>query len=133
MKVKFAVLADYGGIDAGGKLNIIGVFSRFNPPTLPHSHHLFFVVAQFEADHSEAGNTQNVSFSVIAPDGEPIVVMDMLPFELQPAPNPSDIIEFPFALAMQGLTFLKEGDYKVRISINEETAFSLDFILQKKQ
>ncbi|MEX0801468.1 MAG: hypothetical protein WD379_09650 [Dehalococcoidia bacterium] len=53
MEVTLAVLADYANVSREGKLNILGVFSEINPPSLPFRLPQMYLVLSVEIAPTE--------------------------------------------------------------------------------
>jgi hypothetical protein len=112
MEVNFAFLCDYAD-QSGGKMTAIGIgFDAIYAAKMPAAHPLFFSVISLKFSPAEVGQ-KRVGMRLIDEDGQNVIPpMDMTANVLPP---PSGFLYRTqrIALAMQGVTFKKYGDYSV--------------------
>jgi len=119
MQLKFAHLADYVGVDAAGKLTIVGqfglVYDQLKARPIPFPP--FYIVAVFQA-HVTEGTDHQVRIHLVNSDGGPVLP----PFEGQLKFAPSGkgkplqanlIVGFG-----PGLTVPDLGDYEFRFVVD---------------
>ena len=119
MEVTLAVLADYANISREGKLNILGVFSELNPPSLPFRLPQMFLVISIETTAAEGG--REFPFQVLLWDDDGNERLSLEQTLAVPAPSqPSEGRTINQLLGLSGVRFDKVGDYAFRILISGE-------------
>lgn len=121
-------LCDYAGIDGAGKLNIIGMFGRFNFPKVPTTYPRFYIVLQMRAAPEDIGKAPNVAVSVLDPHGT--LVFPEQPIQLAAVPTPTEqdgTITFNLALEVNGTVFTQYGMHNVSVKIDGRRAGKLAF------
>ena len=63
IRAEYALLADYVNTADKGKLNILGVATRLNPPSYPFVCGSMFFVAKVEFDREDVGKDLNISLA----------------------------------------------------------------------
>lgn len=119
MDIDLALLADAATIDAGGKLNILGVFDRLNARSFPARHGRVALVLRFSAGLHEAGE-HTVDIVLKDPDGEEVVHLDG---QVQLGPGPMHAggeIRVPHVLNLDGLVFEQPGRYSFDLRVDGE-------------
>ncbi len=119
MDVSLAVLSDFASVTQEGKLNIMGIFGEVNPPGLPFSLPLMYLVIVFDASPAEIGSDKNVRVVMLDGEGrEGLRIENTL--AVPPGGRPGHRANFNAILALQGVTFQQPGDYQFSILINGE-------------
>jgi hypothetical protein len=119
MDVSLAVLSDFASVTQEGKLNIMGIFGEVNPPGLPFSLPLMYLVIVFDASPAEVGSEKNVRVVMLDGEGrEGLKVENTM--AVPAAGRPGRRTSFNAILALQGVTFTQPGDYEFSILINGE-------------
>jgi hypothetical protein len=99
LEVEWAVLADHALVDAGGKLSVIGIFSRLWAAVFPSGHPVLFLVAAW------AGQPQRVvivELRVWGPGGE-LILSGQQQVQLGPDGKSNGIFQLaPFLLPTPG-------------------------------
>ena len=119
MDIDLALLADAATIDAGGKLNVLGVFDRINAASFPARHGRVAMVLRFTAGLDEAGEHE-VEIVLRGPEGEEIVRLDG---NIQFGPGPMHTggeIRVPHVLNLDGLVFENPGRHTFEVSVDGE-------------
>lgn len=119
MDVSLAVLSDFASVTQEGKLNIMGIFGEVNPPGLPFSLPLMYLVIVFDASPAEVGSEKNARVVMLDGEGrEGLSIENSL--AVPPPGRPGRRTTFNAILALQGVTFQQPGDYEFSILINGE-------------
>lgn len=108
MEIDLALLADAATIDAGGKLNVLGVFDRIHASSFPARHGRLAMVLRFSAGLDEAGEHE-VEIVLRDPDGEELMRLDG---NIHFGPGPMQTggeIRVPHVLNLDGLVFSDPG------------------------
>lgn len=119
MDVDLALLADAATIDAGGKLNILGVFDRINASSFPARHGRVAMVLRFTAGLDEAGEHE-VEIALHGPGGDEIVRLDG---DIHFGPGPMQTggeIRVPHVLNLDGLVFEDPGRHTFEVRVDGE-------------
>ena len=69
MEVALALLADYANVTKEGKLNLLGLFSMINAPSLPWTHPQMQLVLSLEATPAEWDSSKKVEIKLLDADG----------------------------------------------------------------
>lgn len=110
MEIDLALLADAATVDAGGKLNVLGVFDRINASDFPARHGRVALVVRFTAGVDEAGEHE-VEIVLKDPRGERVVGLDG---KINFGPGPrygGGEMRVPHVLNLDGLVFQEPGRY----------------------
>lgn len=119
MDVKLALLADYVNMTREGKLNLMGLFTVINAPSLPWSHPQMQVVLQMEADPAEWGKQKNIEVTLMDQDAHTILTMRT---ELTvPKGKSGKPVQLNTILSFHNVVFKSAGDYVFAILIGGET------------
>ena len=119
MDVSLAVLSDFASVTQEGKLNIMGIFGEVNPPGLPFSLPLMYLVIVFDASPAEIGSEKSIRVVMLDGEGrEGLRIENNL--AVPPAGRPGHRVNFNAILALQGVTFQQPGDYQFSVLINGE-------------
>lgn len=119
MDIDLALMADAATIDAGGKLNVLGVFDRINASSFPARHGRISLVLRFIAGLHEAGEHE-VEITLRNPDGDEVVGLDgNLHFGPGPMHSGGEI-RVPHVINLDGLVFEEPGRYTFELRIDGE-------------
>ncbi|MBA7663758.1 hypothetical protein ES703_71806 [subsurface metagenome] len=119
MDVKLALLADYVNMTPEGKLNLMGLFTVINAPTLPWSHPQMQLVLQMEADPAEWGKQKKIEIILMDQDANTILTIGS---ELTvPKGKSGKPVQINTILNFHNVTFKTAGDYAFVILIGGET------------
>lgn len=119
MEIDLAILADAATIDAGGKLNVLGVFDRINASSFPARHGRVAMVLRFTAGLHEAGEHE-LEIVLKDPDGEEMVRLDG---NIHFGPGPMHTggeIRVPHVLNLDGLVFEEPGRHSFDLRVDGE-------------
>ncbi len=115
MEVPLAVLADSANVSQEGKLNIMGIFSQIDAPSLPHQHSQMALVIAMEV---EVGQEHQAGITCMDADGgtllEATATIEVPIQDSTPRTTVNHIIN------LQQFEFPREGDYSFRILLNGE-------------
>lgn len=117
MDIDLALLADAATIDAGGKLNILGVFDRINATSFPARHGRLAMVLRFSAGLDEAGEHE-MEIVLRDPDGEELMRLDG---NIHFGPGPMQAggeIRVPHVLNLDGLVFSEPGRHTFDLRVD---------------
>ncbi len=126
-------MADLANVDAGGKLNIIGVFSRFNPANLPHSHPLMFLVATCMFHPSETSSQRALRIEIVNPDGGIVFQVGPIGLSVPPPQRAGSEIEVPLVMQINDLKLETEGPHKVVIMLDSDVKGEFSFAVELKE
>jgi len=119
MDVKLALLADYANVTKEGKLNVMGIFTIINAPTLPWVHPQMQLVLQLEAGAAEWGIQKNIEIKLMDVDANNILSIGA---NLQvPRGKAGKPVQINSIMSFNNIEFKAEGDYAVAILIGGET------------
>ncbi len=124
MEIDLVLLADAATIDAGGKLNILGVFDRISVPKFPAKHPHAALVLRFSASMHEGGS-HTVEIVLKDPDGKELMNVNGDLHVGPGGPLAGGQILVPQVLNMGGLVFPKAGQYSFDVRIDGEHQVSL--------
>lgn len=124
MNITIAALADFAKIAEGGKLNILGVFSRIHAERVPFVHPQMRLVVRFEFNSSEAGD-KKYRIELVDEDGKALSVMDGS-FEVERS-NKGDPSTINLITRFDDMLFPKFGDYEFRVLLNGRTESIVPF------
>ena len=114
MEVTFAFLCDYADT-TGPKLTAVGVgLDTIHAAGVPAKHHLMYAVAGFTFTRAEtqSGHKQ-IGIYMVDADGVPVMPSIKLDVSMEAPQSGYGYRTQRVALALQGLTFAKYGDYSV--------------------
>ena len=112
MEVNFAFLCDYAD-QSGAKMTAIGIgFDTIYSAKVPAMHPLFFSVISIKFSTTEVGQ-KRIGMRLIDDDGQNAVPPMDTTINVAPPPPGFLYRTQRIALALQGVTFKKYGDYSV--------------------
>jgi hypothetical protein len=117
MENTLALLCDYAMVSQEGKLSILGIFDRVNPPRLPGLVPSMFVVTSWKAEDDERAATKQFRIAVAQPDGNELVKAE---FSVVVPPDAPEPIRINHILGLAGLLLPSEGRYSVRVFVDDE-------------
>ncbi len=114
MEVTFAFLCDYADT-TGPKLTAVGVgLDTIHAAEVPAKHPLLYAVAAFTFTRAEIqSGRKQIGIHMVDADGVPVMPAINLDVALEPPQPGYSYRNQRVALALQGLTFAKYGDYSV--------------------
>jgi hypothetical protein len=119
MEVNLAVLADYANRTDDGKMNIMGIFSDVDPPSLPFVLTSMFLVILFDASPDEIGQTKPLAIVLRDSDGREMLRLNN-EAAIPPPPRPGGRAQVNIVLGLMGLRFERVGDYEFSVLVSEE-------------
>lgn len=123
MQLLFCLLADSVNVSREGKLNVLGIFNAITASQLPAVHPQMHVVMRFEATPGEYGTTQNVEVKLIDQDGKSILAA---PKQIDvPTDGGGRNVELNLMLVLNNVLFEGEGEYSIRVLVNNDEKGSL--------
>ena len=116
MKVEVFSLCDFASADAGGKLNVIGIFDTIYAPNVPVTHGFCALALRVRFDHVEEGN-KKLKLSFIDSDGKPVMqsIETVLPVRM--AANGSSA-SAQLVSIMSQISFPNFGEYAIELAID---------------
>lgn len=130
MEVKLAALADFASLSREGKLSLLGIFDRVNPPSLPYTHPNMYLVIIFDASPAEAGLTREVRVTLLDANGNSILSLGQEIVIPQPH-RPGARIRINQLLALAGLKFTKAGDYQFSILVGDDEKDTVSLVVNE--
>ena len=124
MDIDLALIADAATVDAGGKLNILGVFDRITAAEFPAQHGRLCLVLRFSASVSEAG-PHPVLITLKGPAGKEVFRLDG---EMNLSPGPGSAgegIHVPQVLNLDGVVFQHPGQYSFDVAVDGQHHVSI--------
>jgi hypothetical protein len=122
MTIDLSLLCDAATLDAGGKLNILGVFDRIHAREFPARHGRICLVLRVAATATDAGE-HKAEIRLVTPGGDDLVRLDG---SLQVGPGRGDeVTRIPHVLNLDGVVFPEAGNYRFEVSLNGEHAVTL--------
>lgn len=117
MEVSLALLADYANVTKEGKLNLLGLFSVINAPSLPWKHPQMQLVLSLEATPAEWDTSKKVEIKLLDADAREKLtrVADLK----VPRGKSGRNVLINSIIAINNLRFDAEGDYAFHILIGE--------------
>ena len=114
MEVTFAFLCDYADT-TGPKLTAVGVgLDTIHAAEVPVKHHLLYAVAGFTFTRAETqSGRKQIGIHIVDADGVPVMPSIKLDVSMEAPQSGYSYRTQRVALALQGLTFAKYGDYSV--------------------
>ena len=114
MEVTFAFLCDYADT-TGPKLTAVGVgLDTIHAAEVPAKHHLMYAVAGFTFTRAETqSGRKQIGIHMVDADGVPVMPSIKLDVSMEAPQSGYSYRTQRVALALQGLTFAKYGDYSV--------------------
>lgn len=114
VEVAFAFLCDYADT-SGPKLTVVGVgLDTIHATEVPAKHHLMYAVAGFTFTRAETQTgRKQVGIHMVDADGVPVMPAIKLEMPVEAPLAGYNYRTQRIALALQGLTFPKFGDYSV--------------------
>jgi hypothetical protein len=121
VKLEFLAFSDYAAVDASGKINLVGIFTRLDLPSVPMKLHRFYVSVSGRAEEGDFGKQQDLHFQLLDPDGQVTaldqkVTLGALPRAALPD---SEVVMF-FLLEVNQHSFEKYGKYQLRAAVGGE-------------
>ena len=118
MEVSLALLADYANVTKEGKLNLLGLFSMINAPSLPWTHPQMQLVLSLEATPAEWDSSKKVEIKLLDADGNTKFTISS---ELKvPRGQSGRNVVINSIIAINNLRFDTEGDYAFHVLIGED-------------
>ena len=123
MEVALALLADYANVTKEGKLNLLGLFSMINAPSLPWTHPQMQLVLSLEATPAEWDSSKKVEIKLLDADGNTKLTIGS---DLKvPRGQSGRNVLISSIIAINNLRFDTEGDYAFHILIGGDDKKSI--------
>lgn len=129
MQVKLFLLADFANRDAAGKENILGVFSRINPPDFPYTHDAMYLVIRLVAELGEMVEKRRLRVILCDEDGNELANMEA-DFQV-PHSEQGIRPEMSFILVLRNLELDKPGSYEFRLFIDKDQKETLPLVVSQ--
>ena len=118
VKVAMLLTAEYAAVEsATGKLNILGVFNRFEVERLVEPHRSVFLVTRIAGERADSPSTHNLAVKLTDPDGAKMVELTGN-FEM-PAGAQGIDPECDFVLKFDQLAFKLAGIYRFNVDVDD--------------
>lgn len=130
MDVRLCVLCDYATVSQDGKLSILGMFDQINPPALPLTLPLMYVVTVFEVSPVEANTTKELRLILAGADGAEVLRVEQS-LTVPPAPLPGRPIVLNHVLGLAMPVFSKSGDYAFHVLVGGEEKGRASLLVNK--
>lgn len=122
MKVELFCVCDFASADAGGKLNIIGVFDTIHAEETPFTQNLFSVAGRVRFEESEVG-PKRFKLTILDSEGKPIVQPLEAAVDVNRAPGETTAIA-QIALLLSHIRLPRFGQYRIEMEIENIPAAS---------
>ncbi len=119
MDATLGVLADYANISQEGKLNIMGIFQEINPPVLPFTLPMMFLVLNFEASAAEFDTDKAIKVALLNADGKQLIGLEQT-LRVPQSKRPGSRAYMSAVLGFAGAKFEQAGDYAFSILVGGE-------------
>ena len=119
MEVNLALLADYANVTREGKLNVMGLFSVINAPSLPWVHPQMQLVLDLEAGPAEWDTQKDLQVKLLDADGSQILATGGS--IKVPKGEAGRRVRISSVMTFGNIQFNAEGDYTFAILIGGET------------
>jgi hypothetical protein len=123
MKVELFCLCDFASTDAGGKLNIIGVFDAIRAKSIPARHGPFSIAAKARFDTAEMGEKQ-FRIRLLSPEANDVFPAAEASINVIPSPD-QQTATAQIALAISGTQLPTFGQYLVLLEIDNTPVASV--------
>jgi hypothetical protein len=123
MNVELFCICDFASTDAGGKLNIIGVFDSIRAKSVPAKHGPFSIAGKARFDPSEAGE-KHFRVRFLAPDGADVFPAAEASISVTRSPD-QKTASAQIALVVSGTQLPTFGQYSVVLEIDNTLAASV--------
>lgn len=129
MKVEILSLCDFASADAGGKLNIIGVYNTLWAREAPATHGLCALVARLRFEKIEEG-LKKIKISFVDADGNPIMPVMETQVPVQANPWESSAIAQVVSVMSQ-LRLPSFGEYSIDLAVDGRQESSTPLFLRQ--
>lgn len=131
MQLRIFLLADFANLDAGNKLNIIGVFTAIGVQSVPAVHPSLHVVAKVAAELGEFETQRTFKLLFFSQDGTELGKVEGGFVFPRPQERGGDS-EWNFVLGIQQLALPRAERYEFRLLVDEHLlgAVPLDVVLR---
>lgn len=119
MKLDFAVICDYAGVDGSGKMVIVGAFDRINASGPAARLPIMGIALRLRCEANDDSTPHTVQVRMKAPDGNVQMQMDAqaeLPRGLTPQQVEEASLPLPFLA--QNIVFPRHGKYTFEVWID---------------
>ncbi len=123
MECSYAFVADAANQEAGGKLNVLGIFDRVTPEKYPYLHPQLFLVVTLTADPAEFGKKKEFEISLIDPDAR--ILTTMKASGVVPRPDSGTKATMQIVLQMVNTPFPAPGPYAFSVLVNGDRKASI--------
>lgn len=120
-----ALLADYYNVTREGKINVMGVFTTINAPTLPWVHPQMQLVLELEASPAEWDTTKHIEVKILDVDAKIVVRVEGT--TKVPRGEPGKRVRLNTSLTFGNIQFNAKGDYVVAVLVGGETKKEVPF------
>ncbi len=129
MNIELALLADYAGLMADGKLMIAGVFDTLSVPSLPATPPIIYLALRIAGDGGELGRHQ-LELRFVDPDGQPVVPVLHGEFDLEDPQSEGGTARVQFVMGMAGVAFNKLGPHALDVLLDGRYEMSVPVDVQ---
>ena len=127
MEVILAVLADYANVSREGKLNVMGLFSTINAPTLPWAHPQMQLVLELEAGAAEWDTQKEIEIKLLDADAKQMFAIKGS--VKTPRGEPGKRVRINSIMTFGNIKFNAGGDYIFAILVGGETKKEIPLIV----
>jgi hypothetical protein len=126
MEVGLKVLCDAANVMPDGRLNILGEFEVINFFQVPFIVPSMALVLRLIASPGEKGTSHIINVVIVDEDGKPVAPPAIINVPV-PISVPGVDVKFCVVLGINSITFQKFGDYRLDITINNESKGQIPF------
>ena len=119
VKLEYVTLCDYAGLDGKGKANLIGVFSVFEPPTVPMRLGRFYIAMFFKAEKKDSGTEPKLKVRLLDENGTVANLDQELQLGLVPAATLADgEVGLNLFVEVNGIKVARYGKYQLVVEVD---------------
>jgi hypothetical protein len=129
MKVEIFTLCDFASADAGGKLNVIGIFDTIWARELPATYGLCAIAIRIRFDKIEEG-LKKLKLSFVDSDGNPVMPGMEMQIQVQ-VPPPLQQSNAQVVFLIPQIKFSSFGEHSIDLAIDGRQEASTPLIVRQ--
>ena len=118
MELDVLLMADYANVAEGGKLNVMGIFSRVMSGAFPARHPEMVLIMQFSANPAEYNTTKKLTVRCLDEDGHKEIITWSRDIPIPEGQGRN--ITLNQMLKLHDVVFPKAGTYRFYVLVNED-------------